>query len=74
MTSRLQQRRDTAANWTANNPILAAGEIGLETDTRKFKMGDGTTAWVSLMYVFNYTFSTSAPTGGVDGDVWYVYS
>ena len=50
MTSRLQNRRDTAANWTSNNPTLAAGEIGYETDTTKFKIGDGTTAWNSLAY------------------------
>ena len=50
MTSRLQQRRDTAANWTSNNPTLAAGEIGIETDTAKFKVGNGSTAWASLAY------------------------
>ena len=50
MTSRLQQRRDTAANWTSNNPTLANGEIGYETDTKKFKIGDGSTAWTSLSY------------------------
>lgn len=50
MTSRLQQRRDTAANWTSNNPTLAAGEIGIETDTAKFKVGTGSTAWASLAY------------------------
>ena len=50
MTSRLQQRRDTAANWTSNNPTLAAGEFGLETDTSKFRIGNGTTAWNSLSY------------------------
>jgi hypothetical protein len=50
MTTRLQQRRDTAANWTSNNPTLAAGEFGFETDTKKFKVGDGTTAWTSLTY------------------------
>jgi len=52
MTTRLQQRRDTAANWTSNNPTLAAGEIGYETDTKKFKIGDGSTAWTSLAYAF----------------------
>jgi len=46
----LQLRRDTAANWTANDPTLAAGEIGVETDTLKFKIGDGSTAWTSLSY------------------------
>lgn len=63
MTSRLQQRRDTAANWTANNPILAAGELGLETDTTKWKMGDGTTAWNSLAYA--YLAGATGPTGPV---------
>ncbi len=46
-----QQRRDTASNWTSNNPTLLAGEWGIETDTKKFKIGDGTTAWQSLDYV-----------------------
>jgi len=46
----LQLRRDTAANWTTNNPTLAAGEIGIETDTLKFKIGDGSTAWTALAY------------------------
>ena len=50
MTTRIKLRRDTAANWTENNPILAAGEPGLETDTGKTKYGDGTTAWISLGY------------------------
>ena len=45
MVTRIKLRRDTAANWTATNPILAAGEPGLETDTGKIKYGDGTTRW-----------------------------
>lgn len=47
---RIQLRRDTAANWTSANPTLAAGEMGVETDTDQFKIGDGTTAWSSLSY------------------------
>lgn len=47
---RFWQRRDTAANWTSANPTLASGEIGLEIDTRKFKIGDGSTSWTSLNY------------------------
>lgn len=43
-------RRDTAANWTAENPVLALGEPGVETDTHKLKHGDGSTAWASLPY------------------------
>jgi hypothetical protein len=45
MTTRIKLRRDTAANWTSSNPILAAGEPGLETDTGKVKYGDGVTRW-----------------------------
>jgi hypothetical protein len=46
----IQIRRDLAATWTSVNPTLASGEIGLETDTKKLKVGDGTTAWTSLVY------------------------
>ena len=46
----IQLRRDTAANWTAANPVLALAEPGLETDTELVKYGDGTTAWNSLPY------------------------
>jgi hypothetical protein len=46
----IQLRRDTAANWTSANPTLAAGELGYETDTKKIKLGDGSTAWNSLAY------------------------
>ena len=49
----MQQRRGTAAQWTAANPVLAAGEIGFETDTNKFKMGNGTSAWTALTYFAN---------------------
>jgi hypothetical protein len=50
MGVRIQLRRDTAANWNAQNPILAAGEVGIETDTRKFKFGDGGSLWTELNY------------------------
>jgi len=48
--TKIQHRRDTAANWTSTNPTLAAGELGFETDTNKFKLGNGSTAWTSLAY------------------------
>ena len=44
------QRRGTASQWTSANTVLAAGEIGVETDTGQFKIGDGTTAWSSIPY------------------------
>jgi hypothetical protein len=45
-----QFRRGTASQWTSANPVLASGELGLETDTSQFKMGNGSTAWNSLPY------------------------
>jgi len=50
MSTQIQIRRDTAANWASVNPTLAQGEIGVETDTTKFKFGTGSTAWNSLGY------------------------
>jgi hypothetical protein len=44
------QRRGTAAEWTTANPILADGELGIETDTSLMKIGDGVTAWSALPY------------------------
>jgi len=46
----IQFRRQTAAQWTAANVVLAQGELGLELDTKNFKMGDGVTAWTALAY------------------------
>jgi hypothetical protein len=50
MATRMQQRRGTATQWTTANPILAAAEIGFESDTGKFKIGDGTNHWADLSY------------------------
>lgn len=50
MADIIQIRRDTATNWEAANPILAQGEPAMEIDTKKEKIGDGTTAWNSLPY------------------------
>jgi hypothetical protein len=52
MAVQIQFRNDTAANWTSANPTLAVGEMGIETDTDQFKIGDGSTAWTSLGYSF----------------------
>ena len=41
----IQIKRGTAADWLAANPILAQGELGLETDTNKMKAGNGTSSW-----------------------------
>ena len=50
MATKIQLRRDTASDWTSTNPTMAAGEFGWESDTNKFKIGDGSTAWTSLGY------------------------
>jgi len=50
MAAIIQFRRDTASNWTSENPTLADGEFALESDTTKYKIGDGTTVWTSLAY------------------------
>ncbi len=47
---RILLRRDTSSNWTSGNAVLASGEIGYETNTGKFKIGNGATAWTSLSY------------------------
>jgi hypothetical protein len=71
MATRMQQRRGTAAQWTAANPTLAAGEIGFETDTNKFKMGNGSSAWASLQYFVDgsIVFDSAEVQGLVDAAV-----
>tara|TARA_Y100001938_G_scaffold150262_1_gene240376 strand:- start:35 stop:1333 length:1299 start_codon:yes stop_codon:yes gene_type:complete len=50
MPTKIQLRRDTAADWASNNPTLSEGEFGWESDTNRFKIGDGSAAWNSLAY------------------------
>ena len=50
MAVQIQFRNDTAAAWTAADPILAVGELGIETDTDKFKIGNGADSWSDLAY------------------------
>jgi len=50
VNTKIQVRRGSASLWTSTNPTLSAGEIGYETDTGLFKIGDGTTTWTSLAY------------------------
>ena len=50
LKTRIQLRHDTAANWTAKNPVLMVGELGFEIDTNKFKIGDGVKDWNALEY------------------------
>ena len=52
-TVRIQVRRGTAAQWTSANPTLAAGELGVESDTNLFKFGNGSSTWTALSYANN---------------------
>jgi hypothetical protein len=58
----IQVRRDLAATWTSVNPTLAAGEIGFETNTGKFKIGTGSATWTALPYAG----AGSATSGGFE--------
>ena len=75
MATRMQQRRGTASQWVSSNagdgPILNAGEIGWESDTNKFKIGDGVTYWDDLVYFADVNDIVQAALGSylVDGDV-----
>ena len=50
MATKIQLRRGTASEWTAANPTLSSGELGFETDTGKFKIGNNSSVWASLDY------------------------
>lgn len=71
MASRIQFRRGTAVEWSTANPILAEGELGVELDTSKCKVGDGILNWNSLLYAIGATGPAGANgingTNGVDG-------
>ncbi len=67
MAVKIQIRRDSAADWTSNNPVLAEGEIGLELDTKKWKIGDGATAWTTLLY-YNGNVTATKIDDLTDGD------
>ena len=60
MAIQIQFKRGTASQWTSSNPVLALAEMGIETDTNKFKIGNGSTAWNSLSYggIQGYTGSS----------------
>lgn len=74
--SLIQLRRDTAANWTSADPVLSSGEIGVEVDTNKFKIGDGSTAWSSLAYQGGFTPPSPSTHNFIthDGTDWVMTS
>lgn len=76
LKTKILLRNDTKANWVAVNPVLGKGEIGIESDTRLFKFGDGVTAWKDLKYadtehsVLKTTDPTSSDTSYSLGAKW----
>lgn len=50
MAQKIRSRRDTSTNWTTLDPTLLTGEIGLETNTGRWKVGDGSSLWSELAY------------------------
>lgn len=69
MATQIKLRRGTASEWTSANPTLAAGEAGVETDTRKIKVGDGSTSWTSLNYAAPTDLSSYATQTYVDNAI-----
>lgn len=69
MALKIQLRRGTATEWTTANPVLMQGEMGVETDTLKVKLGNGTTAWSSLPYFTQGVKGDTGPQGpqGIQG-------
>lgn len=67
VVTQIQIRRGTAAQWTSANPTLGSGEFGYETDTGKFKIGDGSTAWNSLGYKASGTVTSITAGTGLSG-------
>ena len=67
VVTQIQIRRGTAAQWTSANPTLASGEFGYESDTGKFKIGNGSTAWSSLSYQGAGTVTSITAGTGLSG-------
>lgn len=72
MAIRIQLRRGSSSQWASVNPVLAEGELAVETDTRRYKVGDGFTAWNSLGYTSETRLSDLhdiAAPNPADGDL-----
>jgi len=55
MAVQIQLRNDTASNWSSENPLLAQGEVGIELDTKRQKVGNGIDQWNDLSYSDQYS-------------------
>ena len=67
LNTRLQQKSDSAANWTSNSTkVLLRGEQGIEIDTGKFKIGDGISTWAELAYYEMFTTDEKSKLSGIE--------
>jgi hypothetical protein len=69
MAQKIQLRRGNASEWSSANPVLSDGEMGLDTTAKRFKVGNGSTAWNSLDYETTAVndYSVTVPTSGWTG-------
>ena len=78
MATKIQLRRDYAANWKSTNPVLSLGEPGVELDTHEMKVGDGITPWNSLSYIQtggqDATENMFVKVNGMSDDLAYPWS
>ena len=72
LQTRFVLKNDTLANWTANNPVLLKGEIGIAIDQNKIKIGDGTKKWSELKYMGLSTEEINTLISGASDNVYTV--
>lgn len=66
MAFRVQIRRDTSSNWNTNDPTLLDGEFGYETDTGRYKIGNGIDVWSGLTYSLVGITGPQGATGSIN--------
>ena len=68
MAVQIRLRRDSASDWTSNNPILSDGELGIESNTSQIKIGDGVTTWSGLDYFSGSGVTDHGSLAGLSDD------
>ena len=68
INARIQLRYDSSSNWSTSNPVLLRGELGIESDTRLIRIGDGSTNWNNLSYINDFGQSNDAGVTAVSTD------
>lgn len=72
INARICQKIDTASRWSALNPVLKNGEIGVESDTKLVKIGNGTTGWNSLSYINQFGKVNNLSVAKTASDITYL--